>query len=362
LWHEWLAHIARSVHVTGVIRNEPPEDVDIVPPPPPPPSQRVGPHFEISDAGVITLAPPEALDRQGNNVRRLHSLHPTLCELSSELARYLSAGNMPQRHLFDRVEGYRQTIDRKLDTIDFSLLYVEGIRLSNAAVAAAAEANKGELPPLDEPVRERLDTLLRLHGTFILSTIEGIEAIAAEERYQRRPDEEKAYREAAVEVAAGLQNKPEVIDASAAAVVIGASELIGEGANPERSGAAASGTLLNVTITLLSVATVAALPVVGNLTLGPQGLVAATVPAFLVTHGLTRSQRGGKVIAAITRTIDVNGADMTKVLTELKRRFNPQLTFVRSLEPKLRLLATKNENFAWINGTLDWLKGAPNDS
>jgi hypothetical protein len=57
---------------TTVIRATPPEDVGIVPPPPPP--QGVGPHFEIGDAGAITLAPPEALDRQGNNVRRLVSV------------------------------------------------------------------------------------------------------------------------------------------------------------------------------------------------------------------------------------------------------------------------------------------------
>jgi hypothetical protein len=57
---------------TTVIRATPLEDVGIVPPPPPP--QGVGPHFEIGDAGAITLAPPEALDRQGNNVRRLVSV------------------------------------------------------------------------------------------------------------------------------------------------------------------------------------------------------------------------------------------------------------------------------------------------
>ncbi len=134
---------------TTVIRAAPPEDAEIVPPPPP---QGVGPHFEIGDAGVITLAPPEALDRQGNNVRRLRSLHPTLCDLSRELARCLSIGNIPHRHLYDRAEGYRQIIDHQLDTIDFSLLYVEGVRLANAAAAAAAEEKRDELPPLDEPV------------------------------------------------------------------------------------------------------------------------------------------------------------------------------------------------------------------
>ena len=335
-------------------------DAEVVPPPPP---QGVGPHFEIGDAGVITLAPPEALDRHGNNVRRLRSLHPKLCDLSRELVRYLSAGNIPHRHLYDRVEGYRQIIEHDLDTIDFSLLYVEGVRLANAAAANAAEADRGELPPLDEPVRERLDTLLQLHGTFMLFTVEGIEAIAAEERYQRRPDEETAYREAAIEVAASLQHKPEVIEASAAAVVLGAAEQIGQGANPERSGVVGTGTLRNVTIILAVAAAVAALPIVGGLELGSAGFFAGGQLAFLMHESLKKSKPYGRIIAPITGAIDaVAEAHLAKVLPELKRWFNPQLVFVRSLEPKLRLLASQNEQFAWINEILDRLKGPPANS
>jgi hypothetical protein len=55
---------------------------------PEPPSQGPGPHFEINDEGVIVFAPPEALDRQGNNVARLKRLHPTLRDLSADLINY----------------------------------------------------------------------------------------------------------------------------------------------------------------------------------------------------------------------------------------------------------------------------------
>jgi hypothetical protein len=254
---------------------------------------------------------------------------------------------MPHRHLRDRAEGYRQIIDHDLDTIGFSLLYAEGVRLANAAAAAAAEENRGELPPLDEPVRERLYSLLQLHGTFMLATVEGIEALAAEERYQRRPNEERAYREAAIEVAASLQNEPDIIEASAAAVVLGAAEQIGQGANVERSGVVGTGTLRNVMISLTVVAAVAALPIVAGL---------------VMKDSLKNSKPFRRVTAAITGKIDAVDEDWPKVLPELKRLFNPQLVFVRALEPKLRVLATQNEQFAWINGILDRLKGPPADS
>lgn len=199
--------------------------------------------------------------------------------------------------------------------------------------------------------------MLQLHGTFMLSTVEGIEAIAAEERYQRRPDDEKAYRQAAVEVAASLLNKPDIIEPSAAAVVLGAAELIGEGSNPERSGVAGTGTLRNLTIALTGAATFAALPVLGGLAFGPAGVVAGTLAGWLFSEGLKKSRPFMVVTAIITDVIDgAAEAELGKVLPELKRRFDPQLQFVKAIEPKLRVLAGKNEQFAWINETLDWLK------
>ena len=61
---------------------------------PEPPSQGPGPHFEINDEGVIVFAPPEALDRQGNNVARLKRLHPTLSDLSADLIRLLGGSRI----------------------------------------------------------------------------------------------------------------------------------------------------------------------------------------------------------------------------------------------------------------------------
>ncbi len=127
----------------------------------------------------------------------------------------------------------------------------------------------------------------------MLATVEGIELIAAEERYQR-PDEERVYREAALEVAASLQNKPEVIAASAAAAVLGAVEQIGQGTNPERSGVVETGTLRNVAISLTVAAAVAALPIVG-LGLGSGGLVVSGAAALLINDSLKNSKSFGRV-------------------------------------------------------------------
>ena len=97
--------------------------------------------------------------------------------LSSDLTEALGLGNIPHWYLRDRAEAYRAIVDQDLEGVDFSLLYVEGVRLANAERAAVSET---ELPPLPQPIREAIDTLLQVHGSFILATAEGVEAVAAE--------------------------------------------------------------------------------------------------------------------------------------------------------------------------------------
>ena len=108
------------------------------------PAQGYGPHFEIDADGIITFAAPATLDRDGNNLARLSKLHPTLRLLAEALVEALGTGNVPYGHLHERAKGYRACIDESIEKIDFALLYVEGVRLANAARAALLD---NELPP-----------------------------------------------------------------------------------------------------------------------------------------------------------------------------------------------------------------------
>jgi hypothetical protein len=309
------------------------------------PTQGPGPHFELTKAGVIDFVPPEALDREGNNVERLRRLHPTLRDLARQLAKALGTGNVPHAHLAARMEAYRTRVDQPLDRIDFTLLYVEGVRLANAEKAAIEKVAEGELPPLRETDREELETLLQLHGTFMLATIAGAELTAAEQRYRRRPAEEREYRAAAVDFAASLQNQPDVINPDTAAFVLGAAEQIGHGANPERSGVVGTTTVLNVGITLAAVAAVPGLPFMGNLIAGTPGLIAGGAAAYITSEIVKRSRPFAAVIAPIIAKLD-REVDF--------RKFK---NFLLSVEQKMRRLANYNEQFSWLNNALHWIKG-----
>lgn len=309
------------------------------------PVQGPGPHFEFNKDVIIDFAPPAALDPEGNNVGRLRKLHPTLRELARQLSAVLASGNAPHVVLARRVDEYSKRIDQPIEMIDFSLLYIEGVRLANAEEAAREEIAKLELPPLAETDRETIQTLLDLHGAFILSTAAGAELIAAEERYQRRPKAEREYRAAAVDFAQSLQNHPAIITPDAAAFVLGAAQQIGEGTNPERSGVVGTSVIQNVAIVLAAGAVIAALPVVGNAIAGADGLVIAGVPTLLASQSLIKSKPFATVIAPL----------IGKLNQAATIDFSKARNFLISIEKKVRLLAKRSKNFHWLLKAIDWI-------
>jgi hypothetical protein len=309
------------------------------------PLQGPGPHFEFNNDGTIDFAPPTALDREGNNLARLQRLHPALRDLARQLSKALAAGNAPHGTLSGRVEEYRKRIDQPVETLDFTLLYVEGVRLANAENAARDEIARGELPPLPEAERETLQTLLEVHGTFMLSTRDGAELIAAEERYQRRPKAEREYQAAAIDFAQSLQNQPAIITPDAAAFVLGAAEQISRGANPERSGVVGTSVIQNVAVVLAAGAVVAALPIMGNAIAGADGLVIGGLTSLLASESLKKSKPFATVIAPL----------ITKLDQAAKTDFSKIKQFLISIEGNVRKLAQKHKNFRWLDKTMDWI-------
>ena len=311
------------------------------------PAQGPGPQFELTSEGVIDFAPASALDREGNNIERLRRLHPPLRHLACQSAGSLGAGNAPHAILVSRVKAYREQVDKDLPAVDFTVLYVEGVRLANADNSAREQITKGELPALDEADREALDTLLQLHGTFILSTAAGAELLAAERSYQRRPWEEREHRLAAIDFASSLQNRLDIITPDAAAFVRGATEEIGQGRNPERSDVVGTSTLQNVTIVLSAAAAVAALPIFGALLAGPPGAIAGVLTGLLAGEGLKKSTPFATVIAPIIAGLNhAANVDLEKYKV-----------FLMSVGHKARRLARGNEQFNWLDKALDWVSG-----
>ncbi|WP_315707335.1 MULTISPECIES: ribonuclease E/G [unclassified Bradyrhizobium] len=318
------------------------------------PQQGYGPHFEIGADGVVTLAPPAALDARGNNVDRLNRMLPSLRELSNGLVEELSKGNSPHHHLLARAHVYQDLINHSLEQIDFSMLYIAGVRLANAERAATGDA---DLPPLPVPSREAVESLLQVHGSFILASADGLEVLAAEQRYNRTREEEQEYRAAAVEFAQKLQHQPHIVDAEAASAVLNAVEEIGRGANIERSGTAATGILLNATITISIAASLGALTA-GAIATGSVPLIVVMGAAALVaTEGLKKSKPFAALASFVTEKIDeASAADVAVAAAAVRKRFGRQSEFFRNVRPQLkRLAAINDQSFRWLGPTIRWL-------
>ncbi|MBW5433225.1 hypothetical protein FXB41_00020 [Bradyrhizobium canariense] len=319
------------------------------------PQQGYGPHFEIDEDGVVTLAPPAALDARGNNVDRLKRMLPSLRELSSGLVEQLNKGNSPHHHLLARASAYRDLVNQEIEQIDFSLLYIAGVRLANAK--GAADEDK-DLPRLEVPDREAADSLLQIHGSFILASADGLEALAAEERYNRTRQEEEEYRAAAVEFAEQLQNQPDIIHPDAASAVLDSVQEIGKGSNIERSGTVASGILLNATITISIAASLGAVSAQVMTTQSLPLIAVMGAAALVATEGLKKSKPFTALAALVTKGIDTaSTADIASVTAAVRKRFSRHLKFFRNAGPQLKRLSVANDqSFRWLAKTLRWIE------
>jgi len=336
---------------------ESPDDQEI-PPPPDLPAQGIGPHFQINADGRIDLAPPDALDRDGNHLPTLRSLHPDLRELATSLAGRLPTGNNTHPLLGDRIAAYRALIDQNLDQIDFRRLYLAGVRLTNGLRATDLAIVAGEVPTLNAEIREEVDSLLQAHGPFLLATAAGAEILVAEERYDRPLEEELAGRVAAEELVQSFSDSPEIITPAAQESLANAVAESGQGPHPIRSALHARSTVRNVTITALGGATFVAMPLVGGALLtGTAGMIAGGLLGWAGLKGLEKSDPGQHALEMLGRGFNVLAkADIRAALATLRVRMRPLRDFVRSTGPKLRRLLGTLESSSWLDRSLDWIE------
>lgn len=323
------------------------------------PAQGYGPHFEIGDDGRVTFAPPDALDRQGNHIALLKKLHPTLCALASNLVNVLETGNKAHHLLGSRVAEYLKLVDQDLDHVDFTLLYVEGVHLANAdkeAIATIADADWG-LPAFPSTVRADMDTLLQVHGTFIMATAAGIEAVEKWHRYRPALDQVE-FKQAADGFVKGMENHPAAIDPKVAGFARNVVNEIGTGSEPNRSSAVAAGAVTNLVITVVGAATLGALAAEAAASQSPALIGGAAATLLVVGEGLKKSKPFAIVADLVTNGFDkASETEVTMAYKDVSERLVLQVKFALAARLWLRRLAYQRESgLNWAISSLDWLK------
>ena len=117
-----------------------------------------------------------------------------------------------------------------------------------------------------------------------MATHEGALLVADALRFQRDPAGERQFRRDAIDFANSLQNRPDIIDAREASILLHSVEQIGNETRPERADSAAAASIQNVSIALIGAATVVALPIVGSAVYGTAGFFGGGIGFVVLAH------------------------------------------------------------------------------
>lgn len=319
------------------------------------PRQGAGPHFEITNDAIIDFAPSKALDSHGNNIGRLRALHPLLIEAARNMRQELSTNEQPR--LFEMTNHYLQLINQDLKAISFDQLFAAGLRLENAAAAAKREIASRVLPELEDPAREALDSLIQIHGLFVMSSAVGIELVSVSERYQRQPEEDAAFRSAAMNLAKAIQARSDIMARGPARFLVEVAEEIDSGPRAERATVVGVGTFKNVCVVLVGGALVGLIPIVGGAVAGIPGGILGGAIALLVGDTLRKSEPFTDVVEVgkkkFNQAAKISSGDVRALRSYGLDRY---CEFILEHESILRVLAGDRPQFSWIQQHIDWLK------
>lgn len=266
---------------------------------PPLPQQELAPYFAVGPDGRLDFAPPSALDAAGNNRALLEQLHQPLVAASRELVALASGGNQPYELIRTRAAEYLAAIAKPLDGVTFGVVFALGVRLENAVASTRRDR---EAPPFDAKLSESLNSVLSLHGTFVLSSVDGQQLIYNEQRYNRTPAEQERAREAAISLAKELVSQSDIMVPEAAQFVAAQAQDIGIGNNPERTAMLGGNTVRNAAVVIVAMGMFAAAPTLSALAIMNGGLAATLVgtgglgATYVINEGLKKSEIGIEAI------------------------------------------------------------------
>jgi hypothetical protein len=165
-----------------------------------------GPRFQVSLDGQIDREPAPYLDEQGNDLRTINGLKPLVTRAVSELRARLSPNEFPE--LIMTVEQYGAVLNPGPGRgVEWGELWGLGVMLQNAASSAERQIALRLSPPLEDPAKTALDSLLAIHGPLILATREGAELSAKAQGFAMTREQQADLRAASEQVAQQLDQR-----------------------------------------------------------------------------------------------------------------------------------------------------------
>ncbi len=281
--------------------------------PPQPAEQQTGPHFAL-DGDADRLSSIPKINDGETDWDVIEGLYPSLLSAADAMASHFGGGNNAHSGLGALATEYRTLLNAPVKQLPFAQLTGLGIRLGNAELAAQRDIKNRLKPELEDDEEEALNSLLDLHGPFIMATPEGQKIVTLAATYKRRPKDDAQLRED-----------------GGAVVSIGMF--------------AAAGLMLKTGI-----------PIIAGV-----GVVTGVISTKALRDSAIGIEWSDKMKNVLNGATEMTPEDLEKLHAD-SLRLQKFTTFILVHEERLRRIAGDRVLFRWLHRSIDWIKRNQPDS
>ncbi len=208
------------------------------------PTSRIAPTFDFGDDGLLHIISPPDLQDVANDKDLLEELKSTTDDLKQMLD-----GTNEYPSLLEAVVQYENALLG--EQISISSLYARGVRLENAIKATRKDIGSGEAPSFSGDMEGNINSLIDLHGAYIMRQEEGKALVEAASTYHQSPQQTEKIRIAAKQFNNFVAGDTNLLGKDVKKQIDDVTQDIGNGPHPERSNQVAITTFLNLTFGIL---------------------------------------------------------------------------------------------------------------
>ena len=225
------------------------------------PTSRVAPAFGFADDGLLHInLPPDLQDAPSGD-----EVFEELKAAKNDLKQALDRSNA-HSSLLEAVKQYDQVFSDKQLSISF--LYVRGIRLENAVDAIRQDIASGDLPPFSIDIERNINSVLKLHGTYISLQEEGKTLVEASSAYRQSPQQAERVEIEVKNINFSIAGDNILFGEDVKQYVPIVIRDIGKGPYPERSNQVAAIVLVSLVSDLINATLLGSVPGTSAVTIG----------------------------------------------------------------------------------------------
>ncbi|HUQ35171.1 MAG TPA: hypothetical protein VM144_02220 [Aestuariivirga sp.] len=217
------------------------------------PSEMDGPAWDIDRQSGMLVPVYRQSNQIESEINDMESQRPFLLECAQGLVTAIATSTSNSaRQLLPAAERYCRSISTNSSLISVSEVYAAGVRLRNSHDRIRREVENEGMPDVAINIGEAIDSVIGLHGPFILATARGREMNARARDDNRTKAQELAYKAKSLEFSEALQKSKGLVTESGKNLIAEINREIATGPHPERSTMLAEASNHNLLVTASS--------------------------------------------------------------------------------------------------------------